>query len=240
MSYLCGHHELGAVAPDVGINYRGGARQMPAWAEGMLARYLSDAGLDRVFVNSTMRTAEEQAAAMYNNVINGTPISYGSVGQQVLRQIALLPGQAPATIKAAMAAEIRRLGDEGQLISYHCDTAPPWSTAADLAPDSVGGVGSPSYVRLMSVLRSAVNRGELKELLSPDPGVGNRGYDPAIHVVFIQGTMQRAEAAAENIATAGTASSFEGDAAPAGVPVWAWVGGAALATWVFFFKGKRK
>jgi len=239
MSYLCGFHELGATAPDVGINYRGGVRQMPLWAEEMLASYLSQAGLDRVLINSTMRTAEEQAAAMYNNYMAGKNIDYGAAGKRVMQQIALLPGQPASVIQAAMAAEIRTLGSQGQLVSYHCDTAPTWATAADLDPGSVGGVGSSTYNAFLSVLHGAKTRGELKELLSPDVGVGNRGYDPAIHVVFLQGTLQRAEAAAENALTGGVASSYEGDDAPAGIPMWAWVGGGALAVWAFFGR-KRK
>ena len=214
---------------------------MPAWAEGMLATYMSTAGLDRVFVNSTMRTAEEQASAMYNNEMNGNHIEYGDAGNKVLAQIALLPGFPPTTIIAAMAARMRELGDQGKLVSYHCDTAPAGFTAADISPDSVGGVGSATYNAFLSVLKGAKNRGELKELLSPDVGVGNRGYDPAIHAVFIQGASQRVEAAIENAATGGTSASFEGDSLEVGgIPAWAWVAGSAVATWLFLFKGKRK
>ena len=207
---------------------------MPAWAESMLASYLSQAGLDRVFINSTMRTAEEQAAAMYNNEMRGNRISYGSAGRSVIAQMDLLPGFPAATVIAAMASRLRELEAQGQLVSYHCDTAPRGFTAADMDPGSVGGVGSPSYNAFLRVLRSAKNRGELKELLSPDAGT-----DPAIHVVFIEGTLARAQAATENALSVGVSSSFEGQDSPGGLPVWALVGGAAVAT-VLLLKGKRK
>jgi len=239
MSYLCTTHELGATAPDVGINYRGGARQMPAWAEGMLANYLSAAGLDRCFVNSTMRTAFEQAAAMYANEVSGNHISYGAAGSAVLAVIPQSFGADSAHIIDVMAARITQLGADGQLISYHCDTAPAGYTAADISPEIVGRVGSSTYNNFLNVLRSAKNRGELKELLSPDVGAGNRGYDPAIHVVFVESMAGRAAAAAENALTGGMASSYEGEDSPGGIPVWAWIGGGAIATWLLLFKKKR-
>jgi len=240
MSYLCGGHDLGAIAPDVGINYRGGARQMPAWAEGMLASYLSAAGLDRCFINSTMRTAQEQALAMYTNETEGNRISYGAAGQAVIQQIYNLPGQAPSTVINAMVAQLGVQAARGNLVSYHCDTAPAGFTAVDIDPGSVGGVGSETYNNFLAVLRSAKNRGELKELLSPDASVGNRGYDPAIHVVFVESMADRVIAATENAATGGASASFEGESSVGGIPTWALIGGAAVATWLFVFgKGKK-
>lgn len=225
-------------APDPGVNYGGSIRQMPAWAESMLMSYLAEAGLDRVWVNSTMRTPEEQASAMYDNEMNGKHIEYATPGAKVLSMVQVMYGADRSSVVAAMAGLIRDFTSKGVVVSYHCD-GPEGFTAADLEPTSVGGVGSGSYNALMGALRSAKNRGELKELLSPDVGKGNRGYDPAIHVVLVQGSVAQAEAALENAVTGGDAAAYEGDdAPPGGIPTWAWLLGGVGAVWYFLKRRK--
>lgn len=236
MGYLCcGVHGFGTLASLEGVNY-GTSPALPAWAERMLVGYMSAAGVDRVLVNSTSRSAEAQAAAMFENEQAGRYIRYGSPGQNVISYMRTLvaTGSPPEVVVPLMAQRIRELAAQGQLVSYHLeDAAPSGFAAADISPGSVGGVWSPGYNALLSVLEAAKDRGELKEVLRPD---STTAYDPAIHVVFIESDLQKAKARLANLATGGAAGRYEGDlfAPPLGIPLWAWAGGAGLALWLYF------
>lgn len=229
---------LGQLSTGVVIDRAPSARPLPPWATEMLAGYLLSSGLPGCRINSTSRTPEEQASAMFDNESTGRHIEYGAPGRAVIDLYWNMQGSAPQDIKAAMAAKIREFTDRGVVVSYHCE-GPPQYAAADIDPSSVGGVGSASYEVFLGTLRAARNAGQLAELMSPDVGVGNLGYDPAIHVVFVETAAARWEAAVENAASGGRASMFQGESAPAGIPLWAWFGGAAITAW-FLWRGRRR
>lgn len=200
-----------------GISYaRANMTPLPDWAADMVMQYLAQAGLDRVQVNSTMRSPEDQARVMYNNELAGKKLNYGPPGQYVLA--AFYEGGTPESIQAEMTRRIREYTARGVVVSYHCE-GPPQYTAADLEASSVGGVGSAEYQAFIDVLYAAMKRGELKELMAPTPAGHGLKYDPAIHLVMVQGTVARLETATENLVTGGDAASYEGESDESGVDV---------------------
>lgn len=237
MGYLCcdGLGQFPSFAPRVGVNY-GSSPMLPPWAERMLLGYMASAGVDRVYVNSTSRSADSQAAAMFRNEQAGDHINYGAPGRDVITYMKTLlaTGSPPEVVVPLMAQRIRELSAAGQLVSYHLEDAVPVGfAAADISPDSVGGVWSPGYNALLSVLEAAKGRGELKEVLRPD---STTAYDPAIHVVFVESDVEKAKTRLENLATGGASSRYEGDVftRPLGIPWWMWLGGSGVALWLYF------
>ena len=80
------------------------------------------AGIERIFINSTLRTPAEQAYAMYVNISSGRIIRYKEPGQKVTQLcLDMLNKKCPKSeILEAMAKLIADLADKGQRVSRHC------------------------------------------------------------------------------------------------------------------------
>lgn len=189
-------------APNPGINYGPNVPRLPGWAEAMLTGYLTEAGTDRCYINSTTRTVDQQVSAMYDNEKAGNHIRYASGGMQVIALINQMGFALPKQqVVAAGAALMRRLIAEKKMASYHvAEACPPGLAAADISPRSVQS----RYSRIIDVLTAAKKRGEIKELIYP-PG------DPALHVVFVQSKAKQILTAAEHLATGGDSATYEGE-----------------------------
>ncbi len=80
------------------------------------------AGVERIYIHSTLRTPAEQAYAMYVNISNGRIIRYKEAGQKVSQLcIDMLNRKCPKSeILEAMTNLIIDLAEKGQRVSRHC------------------------------------------------------------------------------------------------------------------------
>ena len=80
------------------------------------------AGIERIFINSTLRTPAEQAYAMYVNISSGRIIRYKEPGQKVTQLcLDMLNKKCPKSeILEAMAKLIADLAEKDQRVSRHC------------------------------------------------------------------------------------------------------------------------
>lgn len=216
-----------------GINYNPGIPRLPDWAEKMLLAYLRQAGLDRCYINSTVRTVESQVGAMYENEKAGNRIKYGKPGQAVIALINQMGFTRPKSEVVAAAAKLMReqFAANGS-VSYHVgEFKPDGFEAADISTASVQS----NYLKLLGVLGAAKSRGELKELIYPP-------NDPALHIVLVRDKMSQAIAAAEHAVTGGHSATYEGGAdesdhakavaALGGSGLLLLLGGAGLVWWL--------
>jgi len=54
-------------------------------SKNILRELASQYGMKKIYITSTLRTPEEQARAMYNNIANGRVIRYAAPGAEVTR-----------------------------------------------------------------------------------------------------------------------------------------------------------
>lgn len=226
------------VATKPGINYNPGIPALPSWAEQALLGYLKAAGLDRCYINSTVRTVEAQVGAMYDNEKAGKHIVYGAPGRAVIALINQMGFTRPKSEVVAAAAKLMReqYAAKPGAVSYHvADWKPDGFEAADISTASVQS----KYSTLLDVLGDAKRRGELKELLYPPD-------DPALHVVLVRDKIDKAKAAIEHAATDGHSATYEGGsdesdhatAAKIGAGTIVMFASAGVGAWLLF--GRRR
>jgi hypothetical protein len=153
-----------------------------------IANLASEAGVKELMITSTVRTPEDQARAMFNNLRAGKRVSYRAPGAAVTAVYDKLDaqGESDTNIKNAMEQEI--VTQEPRKVSRHCTEPVEWNIL-DIAPSSV----KPSSKKKLfeRVLKS--NEGSSKKIskfLGPGPALGN---DPAYHLEFELSRMETVE-----------------------------------------------
>ena len=124
----------------INFSYQGTAQALNAKAEQVLRELLAQAGETNPVIVSTIRSAEEQATIMYNNIIQYGPElnrkSYKTpaLASQVVDAFiqAQVEGKSPAEIEEAVLMEILNVGATN--ITQHCDGSNP---AIDIHPQSL-------------------------------------------------------------------------------------------------------
>jgi hypothetical protein len=128
------------------------------------------AGGRSCLINSTARTPEDQARAMYQNLSAGTRIQYAAAGEAVTRVYERLArqGQSRTAIMTAMIEEINRQGPSR--VSRHCAD---FNTLCVVDIDT----GSVPYNAFVAAVNAAIADGRVSNFLYP----GNSD-DPAFHL----------------------------------------------------------
>lgn len=88
----------------------------------ILSTAADKAGIERIYINSTLRTPAEQAYAMYANISSGRIVRYKEPGQKVTQLCLdmLNKKQPKSEILEAMTALITDLAENDQRVSRHC------------------------------------------------------------------------------------------------------------------------
>jgi hypothetical protein len=121
------------------------SRPLPEKAENILTEILDTVGLKSALVTSTVRTPEEQAHAMYENLagagqgkgVDAQRKLYKGPGNLVIDvYVNLLSiGQTPEWIQTEMAREITKVGPQN--VSHHCVGDAAKLSVFDVAPSSI-------------------------------------------------------------------------------------------------------
>lgn len=143
----------------------------------LLKSILKDAGLDSCRITSTSRTPEDQARAMYNNLVaTSVPRQkklYGAAGDQVIDVYVVqkAAGKTADQIKAAMEAKIKALGPTH--VSRHC-ADPSVLNVIDIAPSTIANKQA-----FETAVLAAKARGKVSHFITPPT-------DPAYHLEIPQ------------------------------------------------------
>lgn len=88
------------------------------------------AGIERIYITSTIRTPREQAEAMYKNISSGRLITYKRPGKKVTQLCLDMLGKlAPTTDTIeAMTNLISELSENGERVSLHCVSEEVYAT----------------------------------------------------------------------------------------------------------------
>ena len=186
---------------------------LPGWAAQQLSTFCDEIGISSVTISSTVRSVESQAQAMYDNLVAGKVVNYGSPGRSVLAvgKALIAEGVAPSTIVQAMTDQINAVGPAN--VSHHLD---PSLAVADIMPSKM----SPDErARFAAHLSSKHSSGVVGEFLYPQElGAPPGMRDPAFHVQFLedQSSAGRLVQAAENLTSSAGAAVED----TTGVPRW--------------------
>jgi hypothetical protein len=142
----------------------------------IVSEILRQCGQATALINNTVRTPDEQASAMYNNLQHHKGRNYKQPGQMVIAvydSLKKVPGETPAMIIDAMSKEIGLVGP--YMVSHHCATPDQFAAlnVFDIDPKSV------------------TNRALFERIASLESGVtflGPRNDDPAFHFEIKQGS----------------------------------------------------
>lgn len=154
----------------------------------ILKEIMAAAGLKTAMISSTLRTPEDQARAMYNNLIlpenkekghgvAGGYAMYGKSGDKVIDVYvkSKAEGKTADQIKADMVAKIRELGPSN--VSHHCQELSKYKklNVVDIGPKSVANPAA-----FEKAAREAETAGRVAKFLSP------ANNDPAFHIEIAQ------------------------------------------------------
>lgn len=97
-------------------------RALSKYAQEVLLAAADKAGIERVFVTSTIRPPRVQAEAMYKNISSGRIVRYRKPGQKVTELCIKLLGQLATREETLekMTTLIEELSEKGQRVSRHC------------------------------------------------------------------------------------------------------------------------
>ncbi len=145
------------------------------------------AGIERLYITSTIRTPDEQAAAIYKNISSGRIIRYKEPGRKVTQLcLDMLGKSAPKadTIKA-MAELISELSEQRQRVSLHCVSEEVYATRQILDVSS-----SLLFDKAVKFIRALAEDERVKRIIQPITssaldsieGVNYDSDEPAIHI----------------------------------------------------------
>ena len=163
------NHTMG----DVVITYADNAPQVSEYSEGVLRDLAQDAGLELLYVTSTVREPDDQIRIMYDNIkrhgVEHSYAMYGSSGDKVTdAYVAKGKRESEALIKARMRRALDKVG--GRNVSKHIRTE--GLTVVDLAPSRIPAA---KRVAFEAALAAALARGVVQYWLGPPK-------DPAYHI----------------------------------------------------------
>lgn len=133
--------QTGTIIPE-GITFGQNANRaaVSQYTLNLLAEIMRDSGNNKIIITSTLRTAEDQARAMYQNIVGkGFKYNYslyGPTGDKVIKagEKAKQKGGTKEQIMAAMTEEIKRIGPSK--VSRHAGD-PAVINVVDIAPSSL-------------------------------------------------------------------------------------------------------
>lgn len=145
------------------------------------------AGIERVYITSTLRTPEEQAAAMYKNISSGRIIRYKEPGRKVTQLCLDMLGKSASkadTLKA-MSELISELSEQGQRVSLHCVSGEVYATRQILDVSR-----SIIYAQAVKFIKALAEDERVKRIIQPITssalndimGVSYDSDEPAIHI----------------------------------------------------------
>jgi hypothetical protein len=153
-----------------------------------IAQLASKSGVKELTITSTVRTPEDQARAMFNNLRAGNRISYRAPGAAVTAVYDKLngTGASDTEIKKAMEEEIIR--QDPRKVSRHCTEPVEWNIV-DIAPSSIKPSSkSKQFERVLK--ENEGNSKKVSKFLGPGPALGN---DPAYHLEFELSKLEKVE-----------------------------------------------
>ncbi|ERL54932.1 hypothetical protein [Psychrobacter aquaticus] len=128
-------------------------------------------GIKKVVITSTLRTPEEQATAMYNNISKGRVIRYAAPGAAVTRvcQSGIKKGLGKNQIIRNMVSKILEYDKKGLRVSKHCVSFETYAkkNIVDLGVNSNGLNTYAKKKRFQEICDAALKQGKLSSFISP-------------------------------------------------------------------------
>ena len=140
-------------------------------SKNILRELGSQYGMKTIYITSTLRTPEEQARAMYNNIANGRVIGYREPGAEVTRicQNGIKRGLGKSQIIKNMVSKILEYDKKGERVSKHCVSFETYAknNIIDLGINSNGFTTNAQKKRFQDICDAALKQGKLSNFISP-------------------------------------------------------------------------
>ncbi|WP_227678398.1 glycoside hydrolase family 73 protein [Psychrobacter vallis] len=140
-------------------------------SKNILRELASQYGMKTIYITSTLRTPEEQASAMYNNIAAGKVIGYAPPGAEVTRicQSGIKKGLGKSQTLKNMVSKILEYDKKGQRVSKHCVSFDTYAkkNIIDLGVNSNGFTTNAQKKRFQEICDAALKQGKLSSFISP-------------------------------------------------------------------------
>ncbi len=140
-------------------------------SKNILCELASQYGMKTIYITSTLRTPEEQARAMYNNIANGRVIRYAAPGAEVTRicQNGIKKGLGKTKTINNMVSKILEYDKKGIRVSKHCVSFETYAkkNIIDLGVNSNGFTSNAQKRKFQEICDLALNQGKLSSFISP-------------------------------------------------------------------------
>lgn len=140
-------------------------------SKNILRELASQYGMKTIYITSTLRTPEEQASAMYNNIAAGKVIRYAPPGAEVTRicQSGIKKGLGKNQTLKNMVSKILEYDEKGQRVSKHCVSFDTYAkkNIIDLGVNSNGFTTNAQKKRFQEICDTALKQGKLSSFISP-------------------------------------------------------------------------
>ena len=140
-------------------------------SKNILCELASQYGMKTIYITSTLRTPEEQARAMYNNIANGRVIRYAAPGAEVTRicQNGIKKGLGKTKTINNMISKILEYDKKGIRVSKHCVSFETYAkkNIIDLGVNSNGFTSNAQKRKFQEICDLALNQGKLSSFISP-------------------------------------------------------------------------
>lgn len=140
-------------------------------SKNILRELASQYGMKTIYITSTLRTPEEQASAMYSNIVSGKVIRYAAPGAEVTRicQSGIKKGLGRNKTIKNMVSRILEYDKKGMRVSKHCVSFETYAkkNIIDLGVNSNGLTTNAQKQRFQDICDVALNQGKLSSFISP-------------------------------------------------------------------------
>lgn len=140
-------------------------------SKNILRELASQYGMKTIYITSTLRTPEEQASAMYNNIAGGKVIRYAPPGAEVTRicQSGIKKGLGKNQTLKNMVSKILEYDKKGERVSKHCVSFDTYGkkNIIDLGVNSNGFTTNAQKKRFQEICDAALKQGKLSSFISP-------------------------------------------------------------------------
>lgn len=140
-------------------------------SKNILRELASQYGMKTIYITSTLRTPEEQASAMYNNIAGGKVIRYAPPGAEVTRicQSGIKKGLGKNQTLKNMVSKILEYDKKGERVSKHCVSFDTYAkkNIIDLGVNSNGFTTNAQKKRFQEICDAALKQGKLSSFISP-------------------------------------------------------------------------
>lgn len=140
-------------------------------SKNILCELASQYGMKTIYITSTLRTPEEQARAMYNNIANGRVIRYAAPGAEVTRicQNGIKKRLGKTKTINNMVSKILEYDKKGIRVSKHCVSFETYAkkNIIDLGVNSNGFTSNAQKRKFQEICDLALNQGKLSSFISP-------------------------------------------------------------------------